>query len=70
MLRNATFSGFLQKFGELVVRRRKLLINNDLRLFLRKYSVNPWLRVVTRLSLFGCDEPSSTEPRWIVAITG
>jgi len=36
----------------------------------RKYSVNPWLRVVTRLSLFGCDEPSSTEPRWIVATTG
>jgi len=35
-----------------------------------KYSVNPWLRVVTRLSLFGCDEPSSTEPRWIVATTG
>ena len=33
MLRNATFSGFLQKFGELVF-RRKLLINNDLRLFL------------------------------------
>src|SRR5208337_749340 len=36
----------------------------------RKYSVNPWIRVVTRLSLFGCDEPSSTEPRWIVATTG
>ncbi len=35
-----------------------------------KYSVNPWLQVVTRLSLFGCDEPSSTEPRWIVATTG
>src|SRR5271157_2776776 len=35
-----------------------------------KHSVNPWLRVVTRLSLFGCDEPSSTEPRWIVATTG
>src|SRR5271157_5049690 len=36
----------------------------------RKHSVNPWLRVVTRLPLFGCDEPSSTKPRWIVATTG
>gem|GEM_PF-3038258 len=33
MLRNATFSGFLQKFGELVF-LCKLPLYNDLRLFL------------------------------------
>ncbi len=44
--------------------------NPSIQIAYSKYSVNPWLRVVTRLSLFGCDEPSSTEPRWIVATTG